>query len=158
MPKTKHRNGASSRGLTGKLSVVSWEGFSLNSIHEPLARDSGFQVTDCSGQGQREGALKLRLPTGRSEGSSFSREIRDCHLEKAEVSQTKGDVYFISLILGPKGRTTHLLTAYLYYLYYCFFDCGAFGILVPQPGIKLMPLQWKLRVLTTEPPGKSHYM
>ena len=123
------------------------------------ARDSGFQVTDCSGQGQREGALKLRLPIGRSEGSSFSREIRDCHLEKAEVGQTKGDVYFISLILGPKGRTTHLLLLHVYIIFIIvFFDCGAFGILVPQPGIKLMPLQWKLRVLTIEPPGKSHYM
>ena len=37
MPKTKHRNGASCRSLTGKLSVMSWEGFSLNSIHEPLS-------------------------------------------------------------------------------------------------------------------------
>ena len=43
MPRTKHRNGASSRGLTGKLSVMSWEGFSLNSIHEPLS--SGFRFS-----------------------------------------------------------------------------------------------------------------
>ena len=32
---------------------------------------------------------------------------------------------------------------------------AACGILVPQPGIELVPLQWKRRVLTTGPPGKS---
>ena len=31
----------------------------------------------------------------------------------------------------------------------------AWGILVPRPGINLMPLQWKLGVLTTELPRKS---
>ena len=31
----------------------------------------------------------------------------------------------------------------------------AFGILVPQPGIKPMPLLWECGVLTTGPPGKS---
>ena len=33
--------------------------------------------------------------------------------------------------------------------------CMACGISVPQPGIKPCPLQWKHRVLTTGPPGKS---
>ena len=31
----------------------------------------------------------------------------------------------------------------------------AWGILVPQPGMNPHPLQWKRRVLTTGPPGKS---
>ena len=36
------------------------------------------------------------------------------------------------------------------------FDCPvACGILVSQPGLNLWPLDWKLQVLTTEPPGNS---
>ena len=45
-------------------------------------------------------------------------------------------------------------------VYKCFSfwpHCMAHGNLVLQPGIELVPLQWKLRVLTTGPQGKSLY-
>ena len=43
------------------------------------------------------------------------------------------------------------------YLFVCLFSAipQALRILVAWPGIKPMPLQWKHRVLTTGPPGKS---
>ena len=34
----------------------------------------------------------------------------------------------------------------------------AWGILVPKPGIKPLPLHWKCRVLTTAPPGNSWFI
>ena len=48
-------------------------------------------------------------------------------------------------------------TFYLFKFFFLFFRPrrAACGILVPQPGIKPMPLQWKRVVLTTGPPGKS---
>ena len=59
-----------------------------------------------------------------------------------EAGQTKGNVHFIPLNLGSKGRTTHLFLLYFYiiliFLLLYFFGCGAFGILVAQPGIELM--------------------
>ena len=40
--------------------------------------------------------------------------------------------------------------------FFSFFPCrSAWGILVPQPGIKPRPQQWKCQGLTTGPPGKS---
>ena len=38
---------------------------------------------------------------------------------------------------------------------FCFFDHKAYGILVPQPGIKPAPLALEGEVLTAEPPGRS---
>ena len=39
-----------------------------------------------------------------------------------------------------------------FFFWLCFLVCG---ILVPQPGIEPVPLQWKCGVSTTGPPGKS---
>ena len=39
--------------------------------------------------------------------------------------------------------------------FWLLFGCATCGILVPRPGIEPVPLQWKLEVLTTGPPGKS---
>ena len=41
-----------------------------------------------------------------------------------------------------------LIFIYLFLLY-----CTAYGILVPQPGIKCEPLHWKHRILTSGLPG-----
>ena len=46
----------------------------------------------------------------------------------------------------------HTIIITFFWLYHT-----ACRILVPWPGIKPMPLQWKLGILTTEPSGKSPY-
>ena len=44
-------------------------------------------------------------------------------------------------------------------LFFFFQPCDEVcGVLVPQLGIELVPLQWKLGVLTTGPPGKSPHL
>ena len=47
----------------------------------------------------------------------------------------------------------HVLFLFTYLL--LFFRCATHRILVPWPGIKLIPPHWKHRILTTRPPGKS---
>ena len=49
-----------------------------------------------------------------------------------------------------KHHFPHLFSFFLFF----FFGCVACRILVPWPGVKLMPLQWKCRVFTTGQPGK----
>ena len=43
----------------------------------------------------------------------------------------------------------------LFFFFHFWPHLEACGILVPWPGMKPLPLQWKCSVLTTEPPGKS---
>ena len=52
--------------------------------------------------------------------------------------------------LGP-------LLLHWYFFFFFFFRPGstAYGILIPQPGIKSVPLKWKCKVLTTKPPENS---
>ena len=50
----------------------------------------------------------------------------------------------------------HFLFKLLVCLFFFFQLChGACGVLVPLPGIKLMPFGWEHRILTPEPPRKS---
>ena len=46
-------------------------------------------------------------------------------------------------------------SAYLLLFFVCLLLCVVCRILVPQPGIKLSPLQWKHQILTAGPPGSS---
>ena len=53
-----------------------------------------------------------------------------------------------------RGRLPYLFSLFLIKKFF-FFGCIACEILVPQSGIEPALLHWKLRILTTGPPGKS---
>ena len=59
-----------------------------------------------------------------------------------------------------KCETKHFHRASARRIYFAFslsfFGCTASGIPIPHQGLNLCPLQWKNRVLNTDPPGKSH--
>ena len=54
---------------------------------------------------------------------------------------------------GPKEGRIQSISPHLSYL--VFFGFAASGILVPQPGIEPLPLQWKHGILTSRLPGNS---
>ena len=56
-----------------------------------------------------------------------------------------------TLYFPQKQMVKHLFT----HIYIIWRHCKACGILVPQPGSNLCPLQWNGRVLTTGLPGNS---
>ena len=56
-----------------------------------------------------------------------------------------------SLIFKSTVFLKFLLTLFFIFIFWPHHE----KILVPGPGIELTPLQWKYRLLTTEPPQKS---
>ena len=83
------------------------------------------------------------------------------------LGQREGELYGQSQRLPSSHVACAAQEGVLFYcscvIYVFFLGGGLFGprraacrILVPQPGVEPRPLQWKCRVLTTGPPGKSH--
>ena len=69
-----------------------------------------------------------------------------------------GCIFHIStfLLRFPNLFSFFLRIAFTFLLHlFIYFLATARGILIPQPGIEPCPLQWKRRVLTTGPLGKS---
>ena len=66
---------------------------------------------------------------------------------------TDSQVLFIFFLFFEPSVNVDVFLIFIYLFWPCSEACG---ILVPWPGIKPILLQWKQRVLTTGPPGKSH--
>ena len=62
----------------------------------------------------------------------------------------KGPMLGLLLCCCPLEIPNHFVLGFFFWLHRT-----AFGILVPHQGLNPRPLQWKLGVLTTGPPGKS---
>ena len=95
----------------------------------------------------RSPALHLRVQTPGKEGDDGVKVPHTCFIS------------FLSLSVGHRLKRREETAGNSGLLpFFFFWQCGAARrILVPRPGSNLCPLQWKLRVLTTGPPGKSPF-